>query len=75
MCVLAASFHVGIFKSPVGAYRLRLGAFIFGGETPWTLLGLGASNCRLFNGLMKCIDKRNERGVVERRVWKGGAMD
>jgi hypothetical protein len=38
MCVLAALFHECIFKSPVGAYLLRLGAFIFAGETPGDLV-------------------------------------
>jgi hypothetical protein len=33
--VCVGSFvYAGIFKSPVGACLLRLGAFIFGGETP-----------------------------------------
>jgi hypothetical protein len=34
LCVLAALFHTCVFKSPVGAYPLRLGAFMFAGETP-----------------------------------------
>jgi hypothetical protein len=34
LCVQAALFHWCIFKSPVGAYLLMSGAFIFGGETP-----------------------------------------
>jgi hypothetical protein len=39
LCVQATLFHAGIFKSPVGAHLLRLGASTFAGETPqWCTL-------------------------------------
>jgi hypothetical protein len=72
MCVLVALIHKCVFKSPVGAYLLRLGAFIFPGETPetgskWQLMGA----CRMSFGRLweRAGCRLDACGSVRDVVW------